>query len=318
MKEVIGLLLFSLFQLPVSAELRNCNTDLFADHCDNVYTWTANDTCDSVADRLNMTWHDISILNSFHGYVYDLDCFEYTEGDQFCLSPLDVLDCGSFDSCRFHNPQYFCDTYTIERDNMTCQEIGNMFGISAADFKAFNIYNYNWVQCTPDWFYEDEVYCVSKPNFTDWDNCVALAIADHNTLSLEYWANETQTITPLDPSVTPTETLEYYYDRAQSAYTTRTLNATSTSDSSFSYTDLQDARMSSYLDALLRASSSLAALEAALNNTSGTDSATATATATATVTVTGSGSQSTSAQAEAPTLQVFGLAFFVALVSCLL
>ncbi|RCK60929.1 hypothetical protein Cantr_08097 [Candida viswanathii] len=309
MKEVIGLLLFSLFQLPVSAELRNCNTDPLTDHCDNVYTWTANDTCDSVADRFNMTWYDITTFNSV--YDYNFDCFGLQESDQICLSPLDFLDCGSFVSCGFENPQYFCDTYTIERDNITCQEISNMFGISVADFKEFNKYNYNRVQCTPEWFYEDEVYCVSKPNFTDWDNCMALAIADHNTFYLQFWAHETQTITPLDPSVTPTETLEYYYDRSQSAYTTRTLNETDTSDSSFRYTNLQDSRMSSYLDALLRATSSIAALEAALNNTSGADSATATAAA-------GSGSQSTSAQAEAPTLQVFGLAFFVALVSCLL
>ncbi|RCK56311.1 hypothetical protein Cantr_05550 [Candida viswanathii] len=180
---------------------------------------------------------------------------------------------------------------------MTSREISNMFGISVAGFKAFNKHNYNWVQCTPDWFYEDEVDCVSKPNSTDWDNCV-------------------------DPSASGTEKVEYYYNATQSGFTTRSYNITSALVTSLS---TEFAYLSSRYSYLSRISVSVEAVYTWVygpRHTNATDIAAAGAITSihesVSTSASGSATGSTVAQGDAATLKMFGLTFVIAFISCVL
>ncbi|RCK60921.1 hypothetical protein Cantr_08098 [Candida viswanathii] len=320
MRKVLFFSILPFFHSPISAELRNCNLDPLSDHCDNVYTWRANDTCDEVTERFNLSAYDIEDFNSVNdNSIY---CDELSEGDQICLSKVNYLGCGNYDVCKFEDPEYFCDTYTIDKDNMTCQEISNMFGISVTDFKEFNKHNYNGVECTPEWFIEGEVYCVSKPNFTDWDNCMALAIAEGDTYYASLYATEIQTIMPLDASPSATKKVEYYYNATQSEFTTRSYNITSALVTSLS---TEFAYLSSEYSYLSSISASVEAVYTSVygprhTNATGIAAAGAITSIDGSVSTSASGSAtgSTVAQGDASALKMFGLTFVIAFISCVL
>lgn len=218
---IFSLLILSFFQSSVLAILRNCNLDPLSDHCDNIYTWQANDTCEEVTARFNETdfafAFDNDILESINL------CELIVEGEKFCLDRVDYLSCGSYEMCYFDNPEKFCDTYTVTTSNTTCFDISELFNITVAEFEQFNKQNDFFFLCKYDGFYPGDIFCISKPDFSELDNCVAVAQHDYDT-DIVPEMTETQTITPLDPDSGETEAFEYFYDTKISSYTTRSLN----------------------------------------------------------------------------------------------
>lgn len=332
---IFSLLILSFFQSSVLAILRNCNLDPFSDHCDNIYTWQANDTCEEVAARFNETYfasvvhYNISTIDTF--------CEFLVEGEQICLDMVDYLSCGSYDICYFDNPEKFCDTYTVTSINTTCLDISELFNITVAEFEEFNVQNDFFFLCKYDGFYPGDIFCISKPDFSELDNCVAVAQHDYDT-DIVPEMTETQTITPLDPDSGETEIFEYFYDTKISSYTTRSLNYASVM-MMYSLEDAYDI----YLDDVSFESDFKESLDAVSTSTFGTNNhnssssrpsdnnnvvsvTTSTATsesesASASTTDTDSNTSSTEStvsRGDAASLEMFGVAFIIALVSCLL
>ena len=330
------ILAFSFLQHSVLAVLKNCNYDPLSDHCNDIYTWKSNDTCKEVASRFNISVDDIDSYNSYIDYSFY--CTDLTEGDQICLDWPDYLSCGDYDQCYFDNPEYFCETYEVDDENTTCRDICNLFDLSLVELKEFNKYSSQFAGCDPDYIYEGDVFCVTKPNFTDWENCYALAKQDHDTYYASMYFTEVQTITALDPYYGKTETYEFYYDPSQSEYTTRTYNITSAIVTSLS--SAYKTFLSEYSE-LGEDRNSLAAIQTSLfgtnhGNFSGLFSTNGQTSKYGTVEPTHSGTDSGSAsnsnsnsnsnstaessvlKGDADTLKMFGVTFVIAWLSCLL
>ena len=118
----------------------NCNEDPTSDHCDNIYTWEDDDNVETVASKVNVSVDDLIKYNPILGQ------YNLAEGEVICLTRWNVLSCGTYPTCYFSNPDKFCDTYTIDNENVniTCQEICDQFDISLYDLLDFNRHNDNF------------------------------------------------------------------------------------------------------------------------------------------------------------------------------
>lgn len=203
--------------------------------------------------------------------------------------------------------------------NITCQEICDQFDISLYDLLDFNRHNDNFLSFPSGWFMDGDTFCVSKPNFTAWDNCVSLAQLDQNNDMVDnsMLMEETYTISPLASDSSITERYEYFYDTSLSSYTTRAIDASlevgqaSDQESEF----LLETNQSDVFDT--RSTSSTASSTTSATRSSSAASITSIPSASSSVT-TSPDSETTVSRGDAASLKMFGIAFVITFVSCLL
>ncbi|RCK64519.1 hypothetical protein Cantr_00373 [Candida viswanathii] len=196
--------LLAIFQLSIAEEYKNCGASPVSDFC-NAVTWQSNDTCSSVAGRNNLTVSQLVYHNFYtsSGYLNSYYCSRFTDGDHICLDEPDYSECGNYSFCLFERPEYFCDTYTLDRDYVTCQEICDINNITMEEFKEWNRHNDLPLRCWDDtYMLQFEVYCVSQPNITNFTDCVSIAQAENNPSNVAYYSSRSQR--PIGPLSTST------------------------------------------------------------------------------------------------------------------
>lgn len=221
----ILILLFTICQLSNAIEYENCGGSPLSDFCETI-TWQYNHSCSYIANKYNLTIHELVDYNwpisEYLSYLDNYYCSMFTEGDQICISQPDYSDCGAYPICIFEHPEYFCDSYTLEKDYITCEEICEIYNITMEEFKDWNRHNELTLQCWNSyWMKEGNTYCVSKPNITDFTDCVSIAEAENNPTNAEFYESlENESIGPLhvhpsstgsspDHSANPTAKVEY-------------------------------------------------------------------------------------------------------------
>ena len=83
----------------------------------------------------------------------------FTEGDQVCVTRPDYTGCGTYPLCVFDHPEYFCDSYTLDKDYVTCQEICAKYNITLREFKEWNKHNNLKLKCwNQKWMEEGDTF----------------------------------------------------------------------------------------------------------------------------------------------------------------
>ncbi|KAK6887484.1 hypothetical protein K6H09_005434 [Candida tropicalis] len=215
--------LFLTYQISAAADYENCGVLPLSDFCETI-TWKKNYTCSSITRRYNLTTSelvDYNWNNDDYSYTNSEFCSFFTEGDHVCVSKPNYTECGTYPFCVFKYPEYFCDTYTLDADYITCEEICHMYDITMEEFKEWNRHNALSLRCwDPEWMLEDEQYCVSKPNISDFSDCVSIAEAEDNQVYVSYYEElESSTIGPLYTSSSSRSTRTTSTSSPSSTYT---------------------------------------------------------------------------------------------------
>ncbi|RCK57848.1 hypothetical protein Cantr_06123 [Candida viswanathii] len=222
--------LLAIFQLSIAEAYRNCGGSPLSDFC-NAVIWQSNDTCSAVAARNNLTVSQLVYHNFYTsgGYLSSYYCSMFTDGDNICLDEPDYSECGNYTYCLFERPEYFCDTYTLDRNYVTCQEICDINNITMKEFKEWNLHNVLPLRCWDDtYMLQFELYCVSQPNITNFTDCVSIAQAENNPSNVAYYSSRSQR--PIGPLQTSTvSSYTDYYLRTTTSSRLRTATASRSS-----------------------------------------------------------------------------------------